>query len=214
MNLFAEVKEGFFIPWGAIRANKLRSSLTTLGIVIGIVTVTLMGTAIEGLNRFFAQSLASMGPDVFYIERFNWFIDSFEEWLKASRRREITMAQVKALERQLTLAQAVAPVVRSGRPVKYKNQNSSRVTIIGTSDQYLQTGGLTVADGRFMSISESDGGRPVCVIGAAVATNLCLNEPPLGNPIKIADRPFEVIGVLEKQGTFLGPFSPDSQIFV
>ena len=73
MNLFAEIREGFGISWDAIRANKMRSVLTTLGIVIGIVTVTLMGTAIEGLNRAFLKSISALGADVFYVQRYNWF---------------------------------------------------------------------------------------------------------------------------------------------
>ena len=69
MRLLAEIREGFGISWDAIRANKMRSVLTTLGIVIGIVTVTLMGAAIEGLNRAFLESMSALGADVFYVER-------------------------------------------------------------------------------------------------------------------------------------------------
>ena len=64
MNFFTELREGLMISWSAIRANKMRSILTTLGIVIGIVTVTLMGTAIEGLNNSFMNSISSIGADV------------------------------------------------------------------------------------------------------------------------------------------------------
>src|SRR6266850_5691304 len=109
MNPLNELKEGLLISWDAIRANKLRSILTTLGIVIGILTVTLMGTAIEGLNRAFVKSISFIGADVLYVQRFNWMMHSHEEWLKAQKRRPITLAQSDELERQLTLAQAVAP---------------------------------------------------------------------------------------------------------
>ena len=87
MNLLSEFKEGLGISWSAIRANKMRSVLTTLGIVIGIVTVTLMGTAIEGLNRAFLKSISFIGADVLYIHRFEWFMHGQEEWLKAQKRR-------------------------------------------------------------------------------------------------------------------------------
>src|SRR6267142_2291871 len=98
MNLFTELKEGLSISWGAIRGNKLRSGLTTLGIVIGIVTVTLMGTAIEGLNRAFLKSVSVIGADVLYVQRSSWVNHSHEEWLKTMKRREITLSQVDALE--------------------------------------------------------------------------------------------------------------------
>src|SRR5215471_21460994 len=100
MNFFTELKEGLLIAWAAIRANKLRSCLTTLGIVIGIVTVTLMGTAIEGLNRSFMQSIASVGADVLYVQRMDWIITSHEDWFRMVRRRQITMAQAQTIIRQ------------------------------------------------------------------------------------------------------------------
>src|SRR6185503_17076970 len=124
MNLFTEIKEGLGISWSAIRANKMRSLLTTLGIVIGIVTVTLMGTAIEGLNRSFLKSVSFIGADVLYVSRFHWFIHSYEEWMKMQKRREITLAQVEALERQFGSASAVAPVLSGNERVHFKKRRS------------------------------------------------------------------------------------------
>ena len=214
MNLFTEIKEGLGISWDAIRANKMRSSLTTLGIVIGIVTVTLMGTAIEGLDRFFHSSVSFIGADVMFVSRGSWFIDSHSEWLAVQKRRDITMDQVKAVEKQLTLARAVAPVTGTRQSVKYKNRNANGVRIIGTTEQFQFTSGISVAQGRFLTEMEVEGGRPVCVIGSEVATNLFLREPALGNKIKIGPNSFEVVGVLEKQGSFLGQFSLDNQAII
>jgi putative ABC transport system permease protein len=214
MPLATEFLEGLRIACDAIRANKLRAGLTTLGIIIGIVTVTLMGTAIQGMKRSFVRSISMLGTDVLYVQRFDWFIDSHEEWVKARRRREITWNQVKELERQATMARAVAPVIDTMRPVKYKNRNSASVHIIGTTDQFLYTGGLSVAQGRFLTPDESEGGRPVCIIGAQTATNLFRGESPLGQRIQIGNHSFEVVGVLDKQGEFLGAFSLDNQVII
>src|SRR5579864_5163690 len=104
MNFVTELREGLAISWSAIVANKLRSILTTLGIVIGIVTVTLMGTAIQGLNRSFMNSISSIGADVLYVNRFSWFIQTHQEWLEARKSPEITLEEVDALQRELTLA--------------------------------------------------------------------------------------------------------------
>jgi putative ABC transport system permease protein len=214
MNLFAEIREGFGISWGAIRANKMRSVLTTLGIVIGIVTVTLMGTAIEGLNRSFLKSISSLGADVFYVQRSSWMTRTQEDWLKVRKRRPIRLAETEALARQLTLAAAVAPTADDNGSVKYKNRSASGVWILGTTEEYLFTSGVGVTQGRFISGADAAGGRPVCVIGAEVATNLFRNEPALGSRIKIEDQSFEVIGVLEKQGSFLGMFSLDNRVVI
>ncbi len=214
MRFFFELIEGVRIAFDAVRANKMRAGLTTLGIVIGIVTVTLMGTAIEGLKRGFTKSISVLGTDVLYVQRFDWFINSHAEWMKAQRRREITWAQYRDLERQVSLARAVAPYVEGMLPVKYLNRNSGSVHVVGTTDQFLITGGISIADGRFLSASESGGGRPVCVLGAVTATNLFHLERAVGHRVHIGGYPFEVIGVLEPLGDFLGAFNLDNQVII
>src|SRR5688572_5358204 len=164
MNFGTELKEGMLISWGAIRANKLRSGLTTLGIVIGVVTVTLMGTAIEGLNQAFLRSISSMGADVFFVMRFSWFNRTYADWIKMQKRQPFTLAQIKAVENQLTLARAVAPVGEFWAPIKYKNRTSNRVNLVGTTEEFLMTSGVSVTQGRFLSPDEVEGARPVCVI--------------------------------------------------
>jgi putative ABC transport system permease protein len=214
MHLLTELKEGLGISWRAIRANKMRSVLTTLGIVIGIVTVTLMGTAIEGLNRAFIKSISFLGADVLYVSRFNWLAHSREEWDKMEKRREITLAQVEALTRQLTLARAVAPSAQVGQSIQYQKRRSNNVDVTGTTEQFLFTSGSAIASGRFFSSPEASGGRPVCVIGSMVATNLFPRESPLGKKVSIGDRAFEVVGVLEKQGGILDGGNIDNQAII
>jgi putative ABC transport system permease protein len=214
MNLFTEFREGIGISWSAIRANKLRSVLTTLGIVIGIVTVTLMGTAIEGLNRAFLKSISFIGADVLYVQRFNWMNHSQEEWMKMQKRRPITLAQANSVERQLTMARAVTPAADTNERVQYKKRHSDNVSIVGTTEQFLATSSVSIAQGRFMSIPEVQGGRPVCVIGSQVATNLFQNESPIGAKIMIGSQAFEVVGVLEKQGGLLDGGSLDNQAII
>jgi putative ABC transport system permease protein len=214
MKLFAELREGFGISWNAIRANKMRSILTTLGIIIGVVTVTLMGTAINGLNSAFLKSISSLGADVFYVERFSWVNTSHEEWHRQRNRRLFRLADVEALAVHLTLAGAIAPTTDGDASVSYKSRSASGVWVTGTTDAYLLTSGVNVAQGRFLSGPDASGGRPVCVIGCEVATNLFRQEPPLGARIKIRNQSFEVIGVLEKQGSFLGMFSLDNRVVI
>jgi putative ABC transport system permease protein len=214
MHLLTELKERLGISWRAIRANKMRSVLTTLGIVIGIVTVTLMGTAIEGLNRAFIKSISFLGADVLYVSRFNWLAHSREEWDKMEKRREITLAQVEALTRQLTLARAVAPSAQVGQSIQYQKRRSNNVDVTGTTEQFLFTSGSAIASGRFFSSPEASGGRPVCVIGSMVATNLFPRESPLGKKVSIGDRAFEVVGVLEKQGGILDGGNIDNQAII
>ena len=213
MNFFVELREGLAISWSAIRANKMRSILTTLGIVIGIVTVTLMGTAIEGVNHAFLKAVSFIGADVLFVQREDWSApDTEAEWLKVQKRRHLTLEQFNALERDLTLAGALAPLAFDELPIKYEKRSASGVQIIGSNEQLLLTGGISISDGRFISAAEAEGGRPVCVIGYAVATNLFVRESPLGKKVMIGQRPFDVIGVLEKQGDMFGQF--DNQAII
>ncbi len=98
--------------------------------------------------------------------------------------------------------------------MKYKNQSSDGVLTLGANDQYLETSGISMDLGRFFNQAEADGGRPVCVIGSEVADNLFPNETPLGKTIRIGTSTFRVIGVVEKQGSFLGIESLDNRIVI
>ena len=213
MNLFFELRESLAISWAALRANKLRSVLATLGIVIGILTVTLMGAAINGLNQAFIQSVSSLGANVFYVSRYKWFNNSYEDWMSMRRRPPITLADSERAARLLTLAQAVVPEITDDDTVKYKTRSADSVQINGMTEAFLQVRSYGVAEGRFFTAADGEGSQPVCVIGSDVATNLFRGESPVGARIKIANQSFQVIGVLEKQGMMFGD-SQDNRVIV
>jgi putative ABC transport system permease protein len=214
MNLLTELREGFRIAFSAIRANKLRSCLTTLGVIIGILTVTLMGTAIEGLNRAFMQSISSIGADVLYVQRMDWLIRSHEDWVKMRKRPRFTVAQAESAMRQIDFALAVSPIAQEGGSVSYKNRDTSFAVIIGTTEQYAVSGGLAFSQGRFITAAEAEGGRPVCVLGSILASNLFKAEPPIGGRVKLMGRNFDVVGVLEPVGGLFAEGGADSQAIV
>ena len=213
MKVLAEISESLGISWNALRANKMRSVLATLGIVIGIVTVTLMGAAINGLDQAFIRNVSALGADVFYVSRFKWFNNTYEDWVGMRKRPKITLAEAQTLAQQLTFAEAVAPTADNEDSVKYKNRSASSVDIVGTTEAYLQTSGVDVAQGRFLTAADAQGGQPICVLGNDVATNLFRTDPSLGERIKIEDQSFLVVGVLEKQGTMFG-YSLDNRVVI
>jgi putative ABC transport system permease protein len=213
MKFSKELFESLGISLDAVRANKMRSTLATLGIVIGIVTVTLMGAAINGLNQAFIKSISSMGADVFYVSRNDWFNQNYDSWTKAQKRRDIRLKEAEALSQKLTDAVAVAPEIDDEETVKYKTRSADGVQIIGTTEAYLQTSSVGIAQGRFLTVADGEGSQPVCVIGSDVLTNLFRGESPLGARIKVEDQSFEVVGVLEKQGNMLG-WSLDNRVII
>jgi putative ABC transport system permease protein len=213
MNPLSELHEGLGISFDAVRANKMRSTLATLGIVIGIVTVTLMGSAIHGLNDAFIRSISSLGADVFYVSRDDWFNQSYDSWMKTQKRRPIQLKEAEEMAQKLTLASAVAPEIDDEETVKYKTRSATLVDIIGTTEGYLETSGVGIARGRFLTAADGESSQPVCVIGNDVVTNLFRGESPLGAHIKVEDQSFEVVGVMEKQGSMLG-WSLDNRVII
>jgi putative ABC transport system permease protein len=212
MNFLHESREGLRVSLSALVANKMRSALTTLGIVIGILTVTLMATAIEGLDRAFLKSISAIGADVLYIEKNSWFGE--EEWWKVMKRRDILLSDARQVARQVTTCVAIAPLTETFRSVKYKNRTANSVQIVGCTDETLLVGSLTLTDGRFLSPGEVDGGRPVCVLGADLASNFFPHETAVGQKIRIRDTSYEVVGVLGKIGSFLGVVNFDNRVMV
>ena len=106
MRLVTEVTEGIAISARAILANKLRSTLTTLGIVIGILTVSLMAMAIDGLRQQFLRSVSALGADVFYIEKFSW--EGVDAWWKIKNRRDFKITDLRAIQGESTHALAIS----------------------------------------------------------------------------------------------------------
>ena len=207
-----EFREGLLIAFNAIRANKMRSILTALGIIIGIVSVTLMGTAIEGLNRAFNKSIAAIGADVLYVQKWPW--GGGEEWWKIRNRRDIRIQQAKALQKQAVFARSVSPAAGTRRQAKYGKTVLENVVIVGTNDEFPITMGVNIAFGRFFTTGESDGGRPVAVIGSEVAVNLFPNENPIAKTIKLGNGNYRIVGVLDKQGSILGMESLDNRAYI
>ena len=212
MNFLFEVKEGLIIAFRAIRANKMRSVLTTLGIVIGIVSVTLMATAIEGVDRAFEKSASAFGSKVLYIQKFPWVgNDDFSTY---RNRRDMKVEYVQSISQQATLVDAIAPSVLTMKDARFGSRTMLGTFVTGTTNQYQEASGTTIEDGRFFSQEESDGGRPVCAIGANVAETLFPSVDPIGQTMKVGGYPYTVLAVFEKQGGLFGTFTSDNRIFI
>ena len=211
MTLLTEIREGMRISWSAIRANKLRSALTTLGIVIGIVTVSLMAMAIQGLNRAFLRSISALGSDVFYIEKYPW--ESHDAWWKIRNRRDFEISDARFIAAESKHVLAISVEASGSWPVKSKEKSAGSVWVVGNNEQSALVRQLVIKDGRFFNEAEVDGARPVCVLGAEIADKLFPRESGVGKRIKIGERNFEVIGVNEKFGQFLFA-NMDNQVIV
>ena len=211
--LLFEIKESMLIALRAIRANKVRSSLTMLGIIIGITAVVVMSTAIKGIDNSFQSGISALGTDVLYIDKWQWFTN--EDWWKIRARRNITMEDFEEFRELAKLPAAVAPVISSRQIVKYGDRRVESVWLNGSNSDYVKTTNFTFSLGRFYSEIESKSSRQVAVIGSEISKSLFPLGDALDKTIKIGGVNYLVVGVLAEQGSFiLGPWNPDNQVFI
>jgi putative ABC transport system permease protein len=216
-DLRIELSESFRIAFSQIRAHKMRSILTALGVIIGIIAVTLMGSAIGGIETGFERSLSVIGDDILYVEKWPW--RHVDDWWNYRNRRQMQVRYAEDLNRiirdtpnsELMLA---VPTLNTVRGVKFAGNEVKGVFTQGTTADFLVTSTPNFSEGRFMTELESRAGQPVCVLGYDVAEVLFPGGSALDKTVTIGGAPFRVVGVYAKQGTFLGLFSFDTYAVV
>jgi putative ABC transport system permease protein len=207
-----EFAEGLRIALRAIWANRLRAVLTTLGIIIGIVSVTAMFTTINGIERGLDRSMAMLGTNVLSVDKQPQTFEN--DWWKYTNRPPITEDIAQRIREQSRYAVAVAPTTGTVRGVQYADRQLSTVFIRASTPDIAQINNLNLSAGRFFGETEERAARNVAIIGKEVAEAMFFNETPIGKRIRVGGSRFEVIGVLEEQGKFLGLVSFDNQVLM
>lgn len=200
------------VAWRAINAHKLRSFLTLLGVIIGVMTVIAVVSVISGLNNYVATKLFSLSPDVYTIERFG-IITSREEFLDALKRKRIQKSDLEAYRKLAKNAVTVGARSGTTRSVRSGNRRLSDVQIAGVTPNVAELSNLDVELGRFFTESENERRSFVAVIGTEVRDELWPRLDPVGRTISIDGIPFRVIGLLVKQGSVFGQ-SQDNVVYV
>jgi putative ABC transport system permease protein len=213
-NFLIEFGEVLAIAIRAIRANKLRSILTTLGIIIGIVAVTTMSTAIIGLREAFLTSISSLGSDVLYVSKMPWM--AMGDWSSYRNRKDIRLEHYEKLKTMIKNYEAIAPTISTfGMNVKRGSKSVTSSVVYGSTEDFQRTSQIELEYGRFMNEMEVNAGRKICMIGQDIVNELFPVENPINQEIKINNIPFKIIGVMTKQGSgFLGSFSMDGMIIM
>lgn len=206
--------EGIKISLRALRINKTRSILTTLCIIIGIVMVTLMNAVSNGMDAEFDKSMAMMGQNVVYVEKQPWGGGPNYEWWKYRNRREMKLSYVDQIRQSSELASAVSAAAARGTTLRYEDKSSEGVFMAGVTARYFDTAGLDIESGRVFTEEEVRRGVKVVILGATLAETFFEQENPLGEHIRMGGQRFRVIGVLKKQGKFLGLSDMDRRAIV
>ena len=212
-----KIWEAFRVATGSLRANKLRTALTLIGIVVGVAAVISVVTIIKGLNQTVAQTFSSQGSTVFTISKNPQIIKSREEFIKSNRRKDVTHDDAEAIQRLCTACWRVGIAANAIETVKYADQKAENVRIRGVEPiTMFDIDGVSINVGRIWTESEGAAGRDICVIGPDMLKNLFNDAPAdraVGQEVRINGRPFQVLGVLEPLGSIFG-FSRDNVIYI
>jgi len=200
--LFKLLGESFTFAYESVRANKLRTFLSLLGITIGIFSIISVLTMVDALEDNVRTGIESLGSDVVYVQQWPWGPDETGEykWWEFYQRPRISYEEYLHLQNNSNTVEASVLLVSFSRVLKYKSTTTSRVVIEGVTYDFDKVTSFDIEDGRYFSPMEMNSGTNVAIIGSVLADELFGDDPPLGKYFQIAGHKTRVIGVLKKQG--------------
>ncbi|MGE5175447.1 MAG: ABC transporter permease [Hyphomicrobiales bacterium] len=195
--------ENLKIALDALRANKLRSTLTVLGNVVAVMSVIMVVAVIDGVNTYVSDKILEQGLQVITIDKFG-LITSDEAFQEAEKRRDLTLEDAQALESRMRLATRVVAQAEALKHVRSGKVDLSNVRVLGTTAGYEDVGKFELAEGRQLDQSDVDRRRGVCVIGSELANQFFPRVDPIGGTVKAGGYALTVVGVLKERGNVLG----------
>lgn len=213
MRQIRQILESFRFAWNALRMNILRTTLSLLGVTVGIFAIITVFTLVDSLEKNVKDSFNFLGAGVIYIEKWPFPDGSGEfKWWEYWKRPNPSYGEFKFLETNLSSAKNIAVFAIKGQvTAKYKSNSLSSVELRGGSYQYNDIFDLSIESGRYFTRSEVEAGRNIAIIGYNVKEALFPNnQDPIGKEIKLNNRKYIVIGTIKKEGeSFLGTPSND-----
>jgi len=196
--------EGVAIALQAIWANKLRSFLTLIGIIVGVTTVIAVVSVINGMDNYVAAKINSMGSNTFIIDK-EGIITSEDDYFKKRKRKRITVEDMNAVRRHCELCEDIGGIM-GGRQkrVKYGSKYLEDIHIAGSTHNYIEISDIDLDYGRMLNQTDDMHGSAVCVVGPDIVSHLLEDEQPIGKRLKIGRYFYTIIGVAKKRGSFLG----------
>ena len=195
--------ETMHLALDALRAHKLRSFLTLLGVILAVTTLVAVMSLVSGMNFYVADRIANLGANVFLVDRFG-IITSQDAWVKAQRRPLLTMDEYERLRDTMKTAKAVAVLEDHNVDLRSGNERLENTDVMGVSSNYAEVRNINLAQGRLITEADDDHRSEVTFIGADVADRLFPNVDPIGKTLRAETHTYEVIGVAERIGTAFG----------
>jgi putative ABC transport system permease protein len=209
--------ESFRVAASSLRANKLRTALTLVGIVVGVSAVIAVVTIIKGLDRTVASTFSSQGSTVFSVSKRPSIITSREDFIKFNRRKDVTQEDAEAIFRLCTTCWRTGIAANDRQTVKHGDQKSEQVVVRAVTPLAMfDIDAVSIDAGRTWSESEAAAAREVCVVGSDILENLFNGAAPdqvVGQDVYIAGRPYHIVGVAQPLGKIFG-FSRDNFVYI
>jgi putative ABC transport system permease protein len=195
--------ETMWLALDSLRAHKLRSFLTLLGVILAVTTLVVVMSVVSGMNFYVADKIANLGANVFIVDRFG-IITSRDAFIKAQKRPLINMEDYERLRDNMKTARAVAALDDHTVEVRSGNERLIGTDVMGVSANYADVRSIAVAEGRFVTQSDDDHRAEVVFIGSDVATKFFPNVDPIGKSIRAETHEYTVIGVAAPIGSAFG----------
>ncbi len=199
-----EFREAIKLALQSLWANKMRTILTLIGVVIGVASVIMIVTMINGVNKYVATKVYGYGADVFTASKMPQVILSGEEYLKYTKRKILRMEDYEAVAQECTACTLTGAEISKTGTVISNHQSATAVGINGWSTDMLQMYNYNIAQGRSFTPTEEEHNAKVAVIGYDIVDNVLGQGDPIGREIRVDGTPYTVIGVVERQGKTLG----------
>jgi putative ABC transport system permease protein len=187
----------------SLRAHKLRSFLTLLGVILAVTTLVTVMSAIAGLNMYVADRIANLGANVFIVDRFG-IITSYDAFIKAQKRPLITLEDYERLRDTMQTAKAVAGEEDRNVQTRSGDQVMENTSVMGVTPNFADVRNIDVASGRFFTLADDDHRADVAFIGADLAKKFFPNVDPIGKTVRAETHSYQVIGVAATIGSAFG----------
>jgi putative ABC transport system permease protein len=215
MLFFSLFKESIFFALHSLNANKLRTFLSLLGITIGIFAIIVVFTIVDSLENNIRKSIASLGDNVVFVQKWPWTFGPDYPWWKYMNRPVPQYDELFDIQRTSKTAEAVAYRIGARRTIKNRGNIVENAIITGCSYDYYKIKSFEIPDGRFFTENEVNAGNNVALLGNSIAEGLFPNgQDPIGKEVKIAGRKAFVIGVFKKEGESMLGNSMDNQVVI
>jgi putative ABC transport system permease protein len=193
-------KEGFIFAINSVLVNKLRTFLSLFGITIGIFSIISVFTVLDWMEKSVRESIATLGDNVVYVQKFPWSFDPNLNWWDIIRWPAVSLSDYEAIQNKSTKSQAVSFIAFQSEQIKYRNNVANDAVVGAGTLEFKDIRSFEVENGRYFSPFEVSAGKNVAVLGAEIASRLFENADPVGKEISIAGFKTMVIGVLKKEG--------------